>query len=159
MSDTSDAINNEQPPENDRPPRNKARLTFTIVLWLVIILLLIAIFSPVRNVVINRFLTTAPTPTPTIVPGGNQFYIQANPQGIVTIDGHRVSYLPDVNNNQPPLTLSSGEHKIVWQAPPFLPLTCIVSVPPILNEPCNYEFLGAITNYPSLPASSHSMPL
>jgi hypothetical protein len=142
----SDQENNGHSLQDDRPPRTKVRLTFTIALWLVIILLLIAIFSPVRDVVINRFLTSAPTPTPTIVAGGNQFYIQANPQGIVTIDGHTVTNLPDPNNNQPPLTLSRGEHKIEWQSPPFLPLTCIVSVPPILNEPCNYESIGNYSN-------------
>ena len=149
MSDTSDTINNEQneqPPEHDRPPRSKARLIFTIVLWLVIILLLVAIFSPVRDVVINRFLTTVPTPTPTIVAGGNQFYINAYPQGNVTIDGHEVTQFPDPNNGEPPLTLSRGQHKIVWQAPPFQALTCIVDVPPSIGEPCNYESTGNYAN-------------
>lgn len=149
MSDTGDAINNEQSSENDRPPHSKARFAFIVALWLVIILLLIAIFSPVRDVVINRFLTTAP-PTPTIVPGGNQFYIQAFPQGTITIDGHAVTHLPKLSNGDLPLTLARGEHKIVWQAPPFQPLSCIVSVPPTLNEPCNYESTGNIANVPSL---------
>ncbi len=146
MSDTSDAINNEQPPENDRPPRNRARLAFTAALWLVIVLLLIAIFSPVRDIMINRFLTTAPTPTPTIVAGGNQFYIQAYPQGTITIDGQAATQLPNEFNGDAPLTLSRGQHKIVWQDPPFLPLTCIVSVPPVIGEPCNYESTGNYAN-------------
>ena len=146
MSDTSDAMNNEQPPENDRPPHSKVRLTFTIALWLVIVLLLVAIFSPVRTVVINRFLTTAPTPTPTIVPGGDKFYIQANPQGTITIDGQEVTQLPNPYNGDTPLTLSRGRHKIVWQEPPFQPLTCIVVVPPELNEPCNFESTGNYAN-------------
>ncbi|MHB8596462.1 MAG: hypothetical protein ACYDER_06585 [Ktedonobacteraceae bacterium] len=150
MSDTSNTVNEDREAENDRPPRSRVRLAFIIALWLVIILLLVAIFSPVRDVVINRFLTTAPTPTPTIVAGGNQFYIQAYPQGTITIDGQAVTSLPNEYNKEPPLTLSRGEHKIEWQSPPFLPLTCIVSVPPMLNEPCNYESLGDIANAPSL---------
>ncbi len=150
MSDTSNTVNEDREAENDRPPRSRGRLAFIIALWLVIILLLIAIFSPVRDVVIHRYLTTAPTSTPTIVAGGDQFYIQANPQGTVTIDGQAATSLPNEYNKESPITLSRGEHKIEWQSPPFLPLTCIVSVPPITNEPCNYESLGDIAKAPSL---------
>lgn len=146
----SDQENNEHSLQDDRPPRSKARLAFIVALWLVIILLLIAIFSPVRDVVINRFLTVAPPPTPTIVPGGNQFYIQAFPQGTITIDGQAITSLTNQYNGASPITLARGVHKIVWQAPPFLPLTCIVYVPPISSEPCNYESLGDIANAPSL---------
>lgn len=142
MNTMSDQENSEHSLQDDRPPRNKVRLAFTISLWLALSLVIVAIFSPLRDVVINRFLTVAPTPTPTIVAGGNQFYIQANPQGIVTIDGHVVTKLPNENDNQVPITLSRGQHKIVWQAPPFQPLTCIVSVPPLIGEPCNYESTG-----------------
>ncbi len=148
MSDINDTTNEEMEPEYDRPPHNKVRLTFIVVLWLVIVLLLIAIFSPVRDVVIKRYLTAAPTPTPTIVAGGNQFYIDAYPQGTVTIDGHAATYLPNENNNDIPITLSRGRHKIMWQAPPFQPLSCIVFVPPLPSEPCNYESLGGTPNAP-----------
>ncbi len=146
MSDTNDTINDEQPSDYDRPPRSKARLAFTTALFLVIILLLIAIFSPVRDIVINRLSTTAPTATPTIAPGGNQFYISADPGGTVTIDGQAITHLPTPENGQAPLTLSRGQHKIVWQAPPFQTLTCIVSVPPQIGEPCNYESTGNYSN-------------
>ncbi|HLX41094.1 MAG TPA: hypothetical protein VKR42_11220, partial [Ktedonobacteraceae bacterium] len=90
MSNTSDTINNEQPPEHDRPPRSKARLTFTITLWLIIVLLLVAIFTPVRDVVVNRFLTTAPSPTATLVPGDDLITISATPTGTIFIDGHAI---------------------------------------------------------------------
>ena len=30
-------------------------------------------------------------------------------------------------------------HRIIWQAPPFLSRTCIISVPPLASELCNYE--------------------
>ncbi len=122
------------------------RLAFTISLWLALLLIVVAIFSPLRDVVINRFLTTAPTPTPTIVAGGNQFYINAYPQGIVTIDGNEITKLPNPNNGDAPLTLARGQHKIVWQDSPFQPLTCIVSVPPLTGEPCNYESTGNYAN-------------
>ncbi len=128
---------NEQSPAHDRPPRSKARLTFTIALFLVIVLLLIAIFSPVRNVMINHFLTAAPSPTATLVAGDNLITISATPTGTIFIDGHTIkSSNPGSLSGQfgpyytaKPIRLSRGQHKIVWQAPPFLPLTCIISVP------------------------------
>jgi hypothetical protein len=127
-----DTPDNEKLWEHDRPPRSKARLAFTIVLFLVLVMLLIGIFTPVRDVVINRFLATAPTPTPTIVAGGGSFYIVADPLGTITIDERVVTKLPDLYTNEKPLTLSRGQHKIVWQAPPFLPLSCmnLMQVPP-----------------------------
>ncbi len=147
---------NEQPPEHDRPPRGKARLAFTITLFLVIVLLLIAIFSPVRDVVINHFLTAAPSPTATLVAGDDLIDIAATPTGTITIDGHAVKntnpdglpYQGGVYYTAKPISLSRGQHKIVWQAPPFLPLTCIISVPPQASEPCNYESTGNDPNAP-----------
>ncbi len=147
---------NEQPPEHDRPLHGKARLAFTITLFLVIVLLLIAIFSPVRDVVINHFLTAAPTPTATLVAGDDLINISATPTGTVSIDGRAIkSSNPNGLSGQSglyytakPIRLSRGQHKIVWQAPPFLPLTCIISVPPLSSEPCNYESTGNDPNAP-----------
>lgn len=146
-----DTDNNEQPLPGEKPPRSKARLAFVIILWAVLVLLIIAIFTPARAVVINRFLTAAPTPTATLIPGNDLFNIQASPTGIITIDGHTLK-----RNTKPPITyytskpvhLSRGQHKIVWQAPPFKPLTCIVSVPPVANEQCNYESAGTSSSAP-----------
>ncbi|MHB8596463.1 MAG: hypothetical protein ACYDER_06590 [Ktedonobacteraceae bacterium] len=144
---------NEQSPENDRLPRNKARLTFSIALFLVIVLLLIAIFSPVRDVVINHFLTAAPSPTATLVAGDDLIDLQATPTGTITIDGHSIkSTNPNGQDGlyytAKPIRLARGQHKIVWHAPPFLPLTCIISVPPLTNEPCNYESAANDSNAP-----------
>ncbi len=139
-------INNTQPPENDRPPRSKGRLTFIIALWLVIVLLLVAIFSPVRDVVINRFLVVAPTPTATLVSGDNLFYIQALPKGTISIDGQTLKSVPDPSSGQRPLQLSRGRHNIVWQAQPFAPISCVVSIPSTITNQCSDE---SITQSPS----------
>lgn len=142
---------NEQSPEHDRPPRSKARLASTIALFLVIVLLLIAIFSPVRDVVINHFLTAAPTATATLVAGDDLIELQATPTGTITIDGHAISKTTNpysLNFTDKPIRLSRGRHKIVWQAPPFLPLTCIISVPPLSSDPCNYESDGNSSEAP-----------
>lgn len=150
MNDLHESLSNEYPLEDARPPRNKARLTFTIILWLVIILLLVAIFSPVRTAVINHFTVKAPTPT--VADGGNLIAIQAYPLGTVTIDGHAISKTAILNaphSKGLPVTLSRGKHKIVWQAAPFLPLSCIISVPPQSNDQCIYESSGFYVNAPS----------
>lgn len=142
---------NAQPPENAKPPRSKARLTFVIALWVVLVLLIIAIFTPARDVVINRFLTAAPTPTATMVAGDDLFNIQASPTGIVTVDGHALGRRANLSApyyTDKPLRLSRGQHKIVWQAAPFNPLTCIVSVPPTASEQCNYESAGTSSTAP-----------
>ena len=146
-----DTSSNESLPEHDRPPRNRAQLVFTITLFLVIVLLLVAIFSPLRDVVVNRFLTAAPTPTATLVAGDDLIDLQATPAGTITIDGHAISACSDKCEpylTDKPIRLSRGQHKIVWQAPPFLPLTCIISVPPVSTEPCNEESTGNDPNAP-----------
>ncbi len=140
MQDTSA---NDRPSENDRPPRNKARLTFTIALFLVLVLVLVAIFTPVRDVVINHFtVVPSPTPTATLAPGDNMIDIHASPPGTVTIDGHTIALSTQPGypySTATSMHLSRGMHRIIWQAPPFLPRTCIISVPPLASELCNYE--------------------
>lgn len=69
------------------------------------------------------------TPTPTLLPGENLFYITTNPTwGSVSIDGHTIIHLPALGST--PLTLSIGGHTIVWNAPPLSPQQCLIDVPP-----------------------------
>jgi hypothetical protein len=136
MSDLEDV---EHSLQDDRPPRNRLRLGFTITIWLVLIAVVVAIFSPLRDVALNHIFPPSITSTATVTAGENQFYIQASPQGIITIDGRPVTQLPAVGTGTP-IQLSRGQHKIVWQAEPFAPISCIVSVPSsITNDQCNYE--------------------
>src|SRR5579863_9491821 len=139
MSDLEDNEHSSQDDGDDRPPRNKLRLSFTIAIWVVLIAVVIAIFSPLRDVALNHIFPPSITPTATVTAGDNQFYIQASPLGAITIDGRAVTQLPAVGSGTP-IQLSRGQHKIVWQADPFAPLSCIVSVPSsITNDQCNYE--------------------
>lgn len=65
---------------NDRPPRNKVRLAFTIALFLVLVLILVAIFTPVRDIVISHLtVVPSPTPTATLAPGDDVIDIHASP--------------------------------------------------------------------------------
>lgn len=134
---------NDQPSENDRPPRNKTRLTFTIALFLMLVLVLVAIFTPLRDVVINRLtVVPSPTPTATLAPGDDVIDIHASPPGTVTVDGHPITLTTRQGfpySEAKATHLSRGMHRIIWQAPPFLSRTCIISVPPLASELCNYE--------------------
>ncbi len=130
---------NEESLENDRQPRSKARFIFAITLWLVIVLLVIGIFTPARNAVVNHFLTGVPSPTATLVSGDNLFYIQATPRGTITLDGRTLTYVPDPNAGQRPLQLARGKHIIVWQAHPFMPISCVVFIPSSMTNTCNNE--------------------
>lgn len=142
----SDQENNEHSLQDHRPPRNNVRLAFTISLWLALLLIVVAIFSPLRDVALNRIFPSSFTPTATVTAGDNLFYIQASPMGIVSIDGRPVSQLPAVGTGSP-ICLSRGEHKIAWQANPFPQLSCIVNVPAlIVNEQCNYESAIQLNN-------------
>ncbi|HLJ35945.1 MAG TPA: hypothetical protein VKU38_19965 [Ktedonobacteraceae bacterium] len=135
----SDQENNEHSLQDDRPPRNKVRLAFTISLWLALILVVAAIFSPLRDMALNRIFPPSITPTTVVTAGDNLFYIQASPTGTITIDGRPVTQLPAVGTGSP-IRLSRGEHKIAWQANPFPQLSCVVNVPSsIVNEQCNFE--------------------
>lgn len=51
MSDLEDV---EHSPQDNRPPRNRLRLGFTITIWLVLIAMVVAIFSPLRDVALNH---------------------------------------------------------------------------------------------------------
>ncbi len=164
MSDVDNQEHNEPSLGDGSPPRSKVRLGFTIGLWLALLLIIIAIFSPLRDMALNRIFPPAITPTATVTAGDNLFYIQAAPTGLVTIDGHAISQLPAVGTGIP-IRLSRGEHKIAWDASPFPPLSCVVNVPSsILNEQCTYEssisydngenarlisFVGNLSNLPN----------
>ncbi len=142
----SDQENNEHSLQDDRPPRNNVRLAFTISLWLALVLIVVAIFSPLRDIALNHVFPPSIAPTATVTTGDNLFYIQASPMGTVSIDGRPVSQLPAVGTGSP-IRLSRGEHKIAWQANPFPQLSCIVNVPAsIVNEQCNYEISIPLNN-------------
>lgn len=134
-----DDDNTEQPSLAAKPPRSKLRIALLASPWILLVLVGVIIFSPLRDMALNHFFPPSITPTPALTVGDNLFYIQAAPQGTVTIDGRPVTQLPPVGSPSP-IRLSRGLHKIAWQAAPFNPLSCIVTVPAVITgEQCMYE--------------------
>src|SRR5579885_2277743 len=107
--------------------RSTRQRALQAVVTAMIALLLLSVFvgnsSSMRNV-ITGLLRSTPMP----VEESDFFYAQGNPPwGQLFIDGHRVAHLPPVG--APPLRLSHGVHVLSWQASPFEPVSCTLSVP------------------------------
>ena len=110
-----------------RRRRTRRQRALQAVVTAMIALLLLSVFvgnsSSMRNV-ITGLLRSTPMP----VEESDFFYAQGNPPwGQLFIDGHRVAHLPPVG--APPLRLSRGLHVLSWQASPFEPVSCTLSVP------------------------------
>ncbi len=124
------------------PRRSKVRIAFILSLWVLLLAVIIGAVTPVRDIVLTHFFPPTSTSSTPIPPGDNLFYIQDSPRGTIFIDGHPVTHLPDMTKVPPdaPLHLGRGKHQIVWDAPPFKPVVCAISVPSLLsNEICNDE--------------------
>ena len=128
------------------PRRGKVQVVFILSLWILLLVVIIGVVTPVRDIVLNHFFPTATISGTPVPPGNDLFYIQDSPRGIISIDGHPVTHLPDITKVPPdaPLHLSRGKHQIVWISPPFKPVVCAVSVPSLLyKEICNNESIIA----------------
>jgi hypothetical protein len=124
------------------PPAHRHRLQLVVTAGIVVLALLIILGStaPVRELVSGVFIRPAPTPTPTLAPGVDLFYVQGNPPwGQLSIDGKAVAHVPRIGLD-PPLRLARGRHVLVWKADPFLSLRCTVSVPgSYATDTCRYN--------------------
>ncbi len=139
-------------------PRQRA-LQLTVIISVVALTLLVILGSSasVRDALIVGIFGPAPTPTPTLAPGSDLFYIEGTPSwGRVSIDGRALSRLPIVRitpppaTNDPPLQLARGRHQIVWRADPFQPQSCFVLVPELNTDTCRN--VGVVEARPGLNA-------
>ncbi|MGB8346240.1 MAG: hypothetical protein WCD86_15255 [Ktedonobacteraceae bacterium] len=136
-----------EPDEEAEPYRRKWNRILLISCILLVLLVIIAIVSPLRTILFRPFSGSELQPTPTVIPGDNLFYIQEALPGTVTIDGRRVTQFLSNNIHPPidptlyaPIRLSSGVHHIIWQAAPFDALSCTVFVPSLANtQSCPYQ--------------------
>ncbi|HLZ24127.1 MAG TPA: hypothetical protein VKQ30_18590 [Ktedonobacterales bacterium] len=93
------------------------------------------------------------TPTATLTPGDDLFYLLPNPPGVdVTVDGQHLTSLP-LPGASHPLRLARGRHTFTWRSRtlPFAPLTCLVSVPRAAADTC------PIVTHQALPATLADM--
>lgn len=101
--------------------------------------------------------TASPTVTPTLAPGGGTLvFVDATPWGVLTIDGHQITSLPDPWN---PVTLSRGSHQLTYVAPPFPALSCTVSVPASQSSTCPLTTLSGVFTAPANLDAAPGTPL
>jgi len=143
MGDDESINDEEEPavPENDDdeltetdefdypPPPPKRRRPLAVIAVIVLIIVLVGGGLAISRAASGGAFGPAPTPTATLLPGENLFYITSNPSwGTISVDGHTLAHPPALGSQ--PLTLSAGGHTIVWNAQPLPPQKCLIFVPP-----------------------------
>lgn len=110
------------------PPERRRRGPLAILAVIVLIIVLVGGGLAIARAVGGGAIGIAPTPTATLIPGENLFYITTDPSwGTVSLDGQPLSHPPKLGSE--PLTLAPGAHTIVWNAAPLPPQKCLIYVP------------------------------
>lgn len=95
-------------------------------------------FPATRNGATRLLAGRYSTPTATVVPSSNAFYLLPNPPGTtVLLDGHALARLP-LPGDPHPLLLTPGAHTFAWRNTrfPFQPLSCHIAVPRTGHDTC-----------------------
>ncbi len=104
------------------------RLSIVLCLLLLIMLVIPNSLTRVRDISVQLYDRVVPPPTPTLAPSLDSFYFDVNiPWTQVTIDGQAIQ-LPFIGSGTP-IKLTMGRHTVRWQAAPFQPQSCIITVP------------------------------
>lgn len=75
-----------------------------------------------------------PTPSPGLTLNMDSFFLDASPPwGTLTLDGHALIF-----TTMTPVRLTPGRHVFVWQAQPFQPIRCTLSVPVSASDTCKH---------------------
>lgn len=122
--------------------RSKLRTILPVSILLLIVFVIVGGVTHVFDSLFKSASGPASTPTATLVNGADLFYFTIAPWGTVSIDGRTfsLSQLPsESQGGGQPIRLARGSHRIVWNADPFQPVVCTVSVPPIADNACPSE--------------------
>lgn len=103
---------------------------------LLALLVLVVVLPALRSGARSWLSALVPTPTAALAPGSDHFYFSVSvPWMMVSLDGRAVT-LPQIGRD-PPLALSRGVHQVEWRAAPFLPQSCLLSIPYSANNTCS----------------------
>ncbi|HLH61163.1 MAG TPA: hypothetical protein VKV20_05715 [Ktedonobacteraceae bacterium] len=112
------------------PRRRNLYLAATLGIIALVIIVIIGSSPATRDSLQTAIFGQAPTPTPTLAPGIDLFYIEGIPSwSQVSIDNHPVAHLPAIGET--PIRIPRGQHVIIWDAYPFNEQSCTISVPPV----------------------------
>ncbi len=120
--------------------QRRFQLILTASIVAIVVVIILGSSLPVRNLAVRLLAARVPSPTATLVPGVDLFYITGSPSwGRAYLDGQRMNHLPNVGVD-PPLRIARGQHVLVWKADPFQEQRCIVSVPSNYSvDTCHYN--------------------
>ena len=129
-----------------RTPRRRLIVTLGCALALILATsgLLISTQSDPHAALARLLGIPSPTPTATLALGGAVFLVEHRvPWGVLTIDGKKNDVLDiaqaadsDLLDSPVSFLLNRGRHQVVYIAPPFAPLRCVVSVPAAIRDTC-----------------------
>lgn len=108
------------------------QLVATIGIVVLLLAILVGSYTPTRSVLFPSLMPSTPTPLPRVVAGTDYFFVDVNPPwGKLSVDNKLIMRVPFYDGGVGiPMWLSRGTHVLSWNAPPFPPMRCSVSVPP-----------------------------
>src|SRR5579859_2362143 len=96
--------------------QRRFQLILTASIVAIVVGIILGSSLPVRNLAVRLLAVHVPTPTATLVPDVDLFYIDGAPSwGSAYLDGQRVKHLPKVGVD-PPIRIARGQHVLGWKA-------------------------------------------
>jgi hypothetical protein len=123
-----------------KPGQRLIQLAITVGAACLALFVILGSFPALRDGAIGLIPGLRTTPTPTLTPGDDTFYLLPNPPGVtVSLDGHALARVPAPGDAHP-LRLTRGRHLLTWRSSlfPFRPLDCRVSVPSHPGDTCPF---------------------
>ncbi len=122
----------------------RQRIVRIIAPAVVIIVALVLILNSIvpTHSLLGLLAGPTPTATATLAPNIDYFYLDAGPPwGKLTLDGHSLSI-----STLESVQLARGHHQFVWQASPFQPIRCTLSVPITKTDTCKHFTIATQVN-------------
>lgn len=117
------------------------RVVSSAIVIIVALLLILNNIVPV-HALFGLLAGPTPTPTATFAPNIDHFYLDASPPwGKLALDGHDLLF-----STNEAVQLTPGHHQFVWQANPFQPIRCTLSVPIATTDTCKHIAIAAPMN-------------
>lgn len=128
------------------------RVAIVASAFLLLAVVIVASVPAIRQQAVGPLVRLIPTPTATLVPGSDRFYLETDvPWTSVSLDGQPVR--PHHPGSDPPLRLARGRHQIEWQANPFQPQRCTVVIPrTFFDSICAIDFVANTQDPLAFPA-------
>ncbi len=136
----------ESPGDSNEPTRFHRRLALRVIFaaWTIILLaaFIFAALPPLRGMAVSIVFGPTPIPTATISPQAQHFYFISNlPWGTVSLDGKLLAHVPSLQDK--PLQLARGHHIFTFQAEPFTPQSCTISIPTVTSDTCDFSEISS----------------